>query len=218
MKKIAILTALAMAATASFAAINIQWSNYGFLSGADSSKYATQDAESILWELVYTSGSSITDPTLNTETGAISYGSGDEVLSSRLWNKGSDAITVTDTVASSATSESLTMDLAYATIASGKASYFNPDYTKSSGGIYAAVFQYMEDGTVYFQTTALNTAINWANTMSAADEVNFNMEDDEQIAKYLGKVDGPAGVPEPATMSLLGLGALAMVIRRKLSK
>lgn len=32
------------------------------------------------------------------------------------------------------------------------------------------------------------------------------------------KVDTPTGVPEPATMSLLGLGALAMVLRRKLRK
>ena len=32
------------------------------------------------------------------------------------------------------------------------------------------------------------------------------------------KVASPAAVPEPATMSLLGLGALAMVIRRKLRK
>jgi len=34
-------------------------------------------------------------------------------------------------------------------------------------------------------------------------------------------VDGdlaPTGIPEPATMSLLGLGALAMVLRRKMSK
>lgn len=31
-------------------------------------------------------------------------------------------------------------------------------------------------------------------------------------------VQGPSSVPEPATMSLLGLGALAMVLRRKLRK
>lgn len=217
MKKIAILIALAMAASASFAAINVQWSNYGFLSGADSSKYATQEAESILWELVYTSGSSIATPTLDTSTGAISYGS-DEVLSSREWTKGSDAITVTDKVATTSASEALTMDLAYATIASGKAAYVNADYAQSSGGIYAAVFQYMADGKVYYEVTALNSAINWANTMSAADEVNFNMEDDVQIANYLGQVETPTTIPEPATMSLLGFGALGMVLRRKLRK
>ena len=202
-----------MAATASFAAINVQWSNYGFLSGADSSKYATQDADSILWELVYTAGSSISDPVLDTTTGAISYGS-DEVLSSRLWEKGSDAITITDKTATSSPSPAITMDVDYATPI-GDAIYVNPNYTKSAGGIYAAVFQYMADGTVYFAMTDLNTGINWANEMSAADEVNFDMEGDVAISKELGKV---VQVPEPATMSLLGLGALAMVIRRKLRK
>lgn len=216
MKKIAVLAALAMAATASFGAINVQWSNYGFLSGADSSTYATQDATKILWELVYTPGSSITTPTLNDSTGEITYGENDEVLSSRLWEKGSADITVTDRVASDPASQSpLTMDLAYATIAAGDASYVNKDYVQSAGGIYAAVFQYMSDGSVYFETTALNSAINWDNKMSAADKVNFNMSDDVQIANYLGQV---TEVPEPATMGLLGLGALAMVIRRKLSK
>lgn len=214
MKKIAILTALAMAATASFAAINISWGDYGFLSGADASKYATQDADSILWELVYTTSSSIATPTLDTVTGAISYGS-DEVLSSRLWEKGSDVITVTDKVASSNPSPNLTFDLDFAFT---EGSYINKDYTKSSGGIYAAVFQYMADGKVFYALTALNSDINWANEMSASDNVWFDMENDVQISSYLGQIEQPTPVPEPATMSLLGLGALAMVIRRKLRK
>ena len=216
MKKIALVTALVMAATASFAAININWSNYGFLRGADSSKYATQDADSILWELVYTASSSIATPTLDTATGAISYGS-DEILSSRLWEKGSDAITIDDKVASSTPSPAITMDLDYATPI-GDTVYKNTDYSKSSGGIYAAVFQYMSDGKVDSEVTDLNSGINWANTMSASDKVNFNIEDDVQISKYLGQVEQPVVIPEPATMSLLGLGALAMVIRRKLAK
>lgn len=213
MKKIAILVALAMAATASFGAINILWSNYGFLSGATDGVYATQDASSLLWELVYTSGSSIAEPTLNTQTGAISYGSGDEVLSSRLWEKGSADITVTDKVASSAESSQLAMDLDYACLDGGSPSYVNPDYVKSSGGIYAAVFQYCSNGDVYYAVTDLNTGINWANEMAAADEVHFNMQDDTKIANYLGTI-----IPEPATMGLLGLGSLAMVLRRKLRK
>ncbi|MBP5787087.1 MAG: PEP-CTERM sorting domain-containing protein [Kiritimatiellae bacterium] len=214
MKKIAILTALAMAATASFAAINVQWTNYGFLSGADVSSYATQDADMLLWELVYTANSSITTPTLDTTSGAITYGAGDEVLSSRLWERGSDTIEITDVTGTTQPSPTITMDLDYATPI-GDAFYVNPNYSQSVGGIYAAVFQYMADGSVYYEVTELNTDINWANTMSASDKVNFDMENDTRIATYLGQV---TPVPEPATMSLLGLGALAMVIRRKLSK
>ena len=36
--------------------------------------------------------------------------------------------------------------------------------------------------------------------------------------QFLGKVQEATAVPEPATMSLLGIGALAMVLRRKLRK
>ena len=73
----------------------------------------------------------------------------------------------------------------------------------------------MVERTVYYALTELNTGINWANEMGAADTVNFDMSSDTKIANYLGTV---TQVPEPATMSLLGLGALAMVLRRKLRK
>ena len=109
----------------------------------------------------------------------------------------------------------LTFDLDYACFDGGAAAYKNLDYKKSAGGIYAAVFQFCSDGAVYYEVTELNSAINWANEMGAADTVNFNMSDDTKIANYLGTV---TQVPEPATMGLLGLGALAMVLRRKLRK
>ena len=215
MKKIAILVALAMAATASLGAINIEWSNYGFLSGATDGVYATQDADSILWELVYTASDSLATPVLDESTGAISYGS-DQVLSSRIWKNGSTQVDVTDVVSTTTSSQTpLTFDLDYACFDGGAAAYKNLDYKQSSGGIYAAVFQYCSNGDVYYALTDLNTGINWANEMGAADTVNFNMSDDTTIATKLGTV---TTVPEPATMSLLGLGALAMVLRRKLRK
>ncbi|HQG75214.1 MAG TPA: PEP-CTERM sorting domain-containing protein, partial [Kiritimatiellia bacterium] len=39
-----------------------------------------------------------------------------------------------------------------------------------------------------------------------------------QVALSINGTMDPVSVPEPATMGLLGLGALAMVLRRKMSK
>jgi hypothetical protein len=50
---------------------------------------------------------------------------------------------------------------------------------------------------------------------------NYNQYDNNNNApaNYTATFDtAPAAIPEPATMSLLGLGALAMVLRRKISK
>lgn len=223
MKKTAILAVMAVAATTSFGTVSINWSNYGFTSGADANTYATQDGVKLVWDLVYTTASAVTTPTLDTKTGEIKYASTDEVLSRRIWDKNDEANknnwVVTDLVTSStASSTPLVADLTYASIKTGSSMYKNfDDETRTSGGIYAAVFQYMADGQVYGAWTEVNTGINFYNTKSGkADTVHFGgASKDVQIATDMGKV---TQVPEPATMSLLGLGALAMVIRRKLRK
>lgn len=217
MKKIAIMAALTVAATASFGAIAINWSTYGFLSGADENKYASQDGVKLLWDLVYTTESAITDPTYN--KGEIQYSSTDEVLSRREWNAGSTAMVVTDLVVPKEDTKSgqLTWDPDWGCIDVGSPTYKNFDYTKTGGGVYSAVFQFMADGTVYYDLTPLEMGVNWSiGEKDGAQRVWFgDGQHDYQISKTLYQV---TPVPEPATMSLLGLGALAMVIRRKLRK
>ena len=67
-------------------------------------------------------------------------------------------------------------------------------------------------------------------TVTTVDISSWAVGESHQLSIYFGPVDGQYDggnnftatvtktIPEPATMSLLGLGALAMVIRRKLSK
>ena len=174
--------------------IQIYWGNYGFLSGADPSQYATQDANAIEWMLVYTREATIEVPWFDEATGEVRPGGeSDEVLSVRRWERGSDIVTVTDLVATSAPSDNpLGMDLEFAYISDGKAVYANYDFPYSGGGIYALVLQYLPDGRVYYAVTDLNTAINWnSNSMLVPDEVNFAMGKDVQIANYLGQIEGP---------------------------
>jgi len=69
---------------------------------------------------------------------------------------------------------------------------------------------YNESQTYYIQF--------WANNEGTTDGTYWlNNNNDPQNYQATFTYDAPA-VPEPATMSLLGLGALAMVIRRKISK
>lgn len=218
MKKTSLIVALLMMATASFATIQIYWSNTSFLSGLDEgsgdfekSTFATADGFKIIWDLLYTDGAAV-NASWDKETGELSY-DGVTLLSRRLWNAPGDAITVTDEYPASTPSEQLKMDLDIAGIAEGSTVY-KSDFT-GTGGIYAAVFQYIGDekgGAIFCAMTEVNNEINWNNTKDAPSPVHFT--DDMTSLSLLGYY----GVPEPATMSLLGLGALAMVLRRKLRK
>jgi hypothetical protein len=64
---------------------------------------------------------------------------------------------------------------------------------------------------VYFQDVSVEG--NYGNYGASAEQAGGG-----NFTATFTKVAAPTSVPEPATMSLLGLGALAMVIRRKLSK
>ena len=221
MKKALVGLMVALMAVSSFGGLFVQWDGYGFQSGADASIGALADTSTtqILWDLVYTTSDSI-NASLNESTGAIDYGS-DIVISGRMITPGTpdgDVYgmgVVSDFWATSEPSEATVTFGDYVWAVNGELmAYKNADPGYSSGNIYAAIFQYTESGDVYASFSELITP-NWANDgRGAFDKANFSMDSDTSM-EYFGHV---SQIPEPATMSLLGLGALAMMIRRKLRK
>ena len=212
MKKTLIGLLVALMAASSFGGIVAMWTGYGILDGAtgvvNEGPYIFSDGvdtTKAVWELVYTTSSEIGAITLDEATGEYSYATGDTVLSSRV-SDGSASWLVDGTKALEADEYGIP----------GEGSdYVDLTSSYTSGNLYGAIFQYTSTGDVYYGLTALNTDVNWANDgTSPSSEVNFDLAADTVLTK-LGTV---TQVPEPATMSLLGLGALAMVLRRKLRK
>ena len=69
------------------------------------------------------------------------------------------------------------------------------------------------EGTYYYESELVKLGTDYA----AGTEM-FGLGPQESGIQATLQVQGSGNVPEPATMSLLGLGALAMVLRRKLRK
>jgi hypothetical protein len=206
MKKLLIaLSALAIA-TAAYAGYGIDWTTmvgaYSHeatdLTGSD---YALLDSYSVTWQLIYAGADNIANP-IN--------------LSNPGWVSGDDVVWATRTITQgggTATEDGTIWDNWMTHQAGGAdAIAYNTTWTGAGSYVFQRVYEGTPaPGTWFYETTLFAFNKNY-DGMGAADF--FPVDSSTQGFKPNQQIPG-APIPEPATLSLLGLGALALIRRKR---
>jgi len=206
MKKLLIaLSALAIA-TAAYAGYGIDWTTmvgaYSHeatdLTGSD---YALLDSYSVTWQLIYAGADNTANP-IN--------------LSNPGWVSGDDVVWATRTITQgggTATEDGTIWDNWMTHQAGGAdAIAYNTTWTGAGSYVFQRVYEGTPaPGTWFYETTLFAFNKNY-DGMGAADF--FPVDSSTQGFKPNQQIPG-APIPEPATLSLLGLGALALIRRKR---
>ena len=206
MKKLLIaLSALAIA-TAAYAGYGIDWTTmvgaYSHeatdLTGSD---YALLDSYSVTWQLIYAGADNIANP-IN--------------LSNPGWVSGDDVVWATRTITQgggTATEDGTIWDNWMTHQAGGAdAIAYNTTWTGAGSYVFQRVYEGPPaPGTWFYETTLFAFNKNY-DGMGAADF--FPVDSSTQGFQPNQQIPG-APIPEPATLSLLGLGALALIRRKR---
>jgi len=217
MKKILMaVLAMGVAATVASAGVAINW-NVGWggythdatdLLEYPSSNYLL-DSYSAIWQLIYAGADNMIDPIPSQELPVAGGANGDYVYGDDIvW--GQREINVGGGPAGDGTSWNNEM-----LRTSGYAIYEDASWT-TAGFVYQRVFETQVFGVVsvgdyYFETGPLALNTGWETGGTAQD---FWLDSGSAGFQATTRIDV---IPEPATMSLLGLGALVMAIRRRRS-
>ena len=203
------LVIVATMASVAMAGVGIQWTTgYGgythtspIITGFDN---AILDSYSVIWQLVYSGTDGINPPSL--ATAGAGYVTGDDVV----WA----TRTIAQGGGTGAEDGSTWNNFMYRADLSGSTTFENAAWA-TAGSVYQRVFEGTPaPGTYWYDSPLFTYDATWTDSQAAE---SFNTE----VNMNVGGFHAPAGnffpVPEPATMSLLGLGALVMAIRRRRS-
>lgn len=212
MKKLLFAVAIAFAVTAYAAERQIDYFTWAYDHNAsdltDVNSGILQNYD-VLWQLIYTPNTSSLAPDLANDN---YLATGEMLIGSRYLTSSSLDVWQINLLPDWDTYNSPTAT-------------FSPDATATSYNVYQRIYELDPGttapvaGTYYYdsETVDLTTQAEWNSDLPFAVYAMGDAEMSKGVQPTL-QVQGSSSVPEPATMSLLGLGALAMVLRRKLRK
>lgn len=214
MKKVLIAAvALMMGASLSLAGMGIAWSDGGGwmaeYGGDVNNGPFVLDNNNVIWQLIYAGADNVAnEPDLS----AANYlGGDDSLLAKREIAQGGgsaeDGTSWDNYLMQSGTDSTVYSDLDWDT----------------QGYVYQRIWQGTPSMDIaenyYYQTELLAIDTAFAGGASTPQVFKYDPTGMGQVIDQVAKGSEPQPtIPEPATMSLLGLGALAMVLRRKLRK
>ena len=217
------LTILAAMAAVATAGVGIQWEAGwgGYTHTApnmtdDPSAFAILDHYSVIWQLIYAGADNINNPIPNAPGDPLPTLGGAGIADNYV--QGDDVVWAERTIAlggGTAPEDGTTWDNFMVRVGTSGDSSFQNLAWSTAGFVYQRVFEGVPTwGSYYYDSPLFAFDETWTDSLAPQ---GFNPEVDPGAGGFQGNQTMPPAVPEPATMGLLGLGALVMAIRRRRS-